>query len=125
MGQKWAKCTEDIPTTDPEIYLANLDISDPLHPILRRPEAPDAKTEAVESSPVQAESSSTQNRESLHSDSVAHLSGRISMSSRTSAMDGSWTVSVRTAIEDVSGQSTVDENGHCNASGGMTDAMDS
>lgn len=36
MEQEWTNCTDDIPTTDPDLSLANLDISKPEHPILRR-----------------------------------------------------------------------------------------
>lgn len=124
VGQKWTNCTDDIPTTDPELCLASIDISDPLHPILRRPGAPKAKNEALEPSSVQADSSSSpKNMKSVDSDSAACMSGRIFMTSRTSAMDGSWTIDVRTAIMDVSGQVSVDEHEHSNVRGYMANTV--
>lgn len=116
-GQKWTNCTDDIPTTDPEVCLASLDISDPLHPILRRPEAQKAKTEPLKPSPVQADSSSSSsapNMNSVDSEGASHMSGRVfmSLSPRTSATDGSWTIDVGRAMMDVSGQVSFDENEH-------------
>lgn len=114
-GQKWTNCTDDIPTTDPEVCLASLDISDPLHPTLRRLEAQKAKTEALKPRPVQADSSfSAPNMNSVNSDGAAHMSGRVfmSLSPRTSATDGSWTIDVGRAMMNVSGQVSFDENEH-------------
>ncbi|KAK5636347.1 hypothetical protein RRF57_012059 [Xylaria bambusicola] len=31
---KWSRCTEEVPTTDHDAYLASLDITDPKHPVL-------------------------------------------------------------------------------------------
>ncbi|KAI0530167.1 hypothetical protein GGR58DRAFT_525224 [Xylaria digitata] len=31
---KWSRCTEEVPTTDNDAYLASLDITDPKHPVL-------------------------------------------------------------------------------------------
>ncbi|KAI0456529.1 hypothetical protein F5B21DRAFT_522677 [Xylaria acuta] len=31
---KWSRCTEEVPTTDDDVYLASLDITDPKHPTL-------------------------------------------------------------------------------------------
>lgn len=126
MEQNWANCTEDIPTTDPELFLANLDISDPEHPILRRPETPKGKTEAVESGPVPvpADSPSSPIGGSLHSDSLADLNRRVSTSSTASATTGSWTLDVRTAIMNVSSQWSVEEFEHGDARRDTVDATD-
>ncbi|KAJ3566505.1 hypothetical protein NPX13_g7103 [Xylaria arbuscula] len=35
---KWSRCTEEVPTTDCDAYLASLDITDPRHPVLHSPE---------------------------------------------------------------------------------------
>ncbi|KAI1360715.1 hypothetical protein F5Y08DRAFT_348529 [Xylaria arbuscula] len=35
---KWLRCTEEVPTTDCDAYLASLDITDPRHPVLHSPE---------------------------------------------------------------------------------------
>jgi hypothetical protein len=106
-GQAWANCTDDIPTTDPEFPLANLDISDPEHPILRKPEAPKAQTEAVEPSPSPANPPSSPGGSSSHADSASHLSGRTSTSSISSLSDGSWTLDVQSAMMRVSRQISV------------------
>lgn len=123
MGQDWANCADDIPTTDPELSLASLDISDPEHPILRRPEAPKQNTKADEPSPVPADSSSPTGV-SLHSDSAAHLSGRSSTSSATSVSDGSWGLNARTAIMNVSSQWSIEEFEHGDARGDTMDVVD-
>lgn len=123
MEQDWANCTDDIPTTDPELPLANLDISDPRHPVLRRPEAPEGKTETVESSLFPAESSSLTGG-CLHSDSIVHLSGRSLTSSKTPVPDGSWGHNAQTAIMHVSGQLTVEEAEDADARGGRMDSVD-
>lgn len=51
---------------------------------------------------------------SVDSDGAAHMSGRVfmSLSPRTSATDGSWTIDVGRAMMDVSGQVSFDENEH-------------
>lgn len=123
MGQEWTNCTDDVPTTDPELSLANLDISKPEHPILCRPEAPKENTQAVKPSPVPADSSS-QTGGSLHSDSAAHLSGRSSMSSTSSVSYGSWEHNALTAIMNVSGQLTVEEAEDADARGEMMNSAD-
>lgn len=129
LGQKWTNCTEDIPTTDPELFLANLDISDPEHPFLYRPEAPKGKAEAVRSIPVPGDSPSSPMGESLHSDSAAHLSRRSSppspSSSAVSLMDGSWTLDLQTAIMNVSSQWSFEEIEHSDARGGTVEASES
>lgn len=33
---EWKDCTREVPTTDPHVYLAGLDIADPKHPVLSR-----------------------------------------------------------------------------------------
>lgn len=108
MEQEWANCTDDVPTTDPELSLANLDISKPEHPILRRPEETKENTQAVKQSPVPADSSSSTGGY-LHSDSSVHLSGRSSMSSTSPVSYGSWEHNALTAIMNVSGQLIVEE----------------
>lgn len=123
-GQGWANCADDIPTTDPGLSLASLDISDPEHPILRRPEAPKENTKTVEPSPVPADSSSLTGGP-LHSDSAVHLGGRSSTSSATSVSDGSWGHNARTAIMNVSSQWSVEEFGHGDARGDAMDVADS
>jgi hypothetical protein len=126
MEQEWAKCADDIPTTDPEMFLANLDISDPEHPILRRPEAPKGKTEVVGSSTVPADPSFPPTRGSLHSDSATHLSGRGSTSTTTTSVsDESWTLDARTAIMNVSGQLSAEESEHRGSTGNTMDAAES
>ncbi|KAI0544175.1 hypothetical protein F4679DRAFT_591693 [Xylaria curta] len=37
---KWSRCTEEVPTTDRDAYLASLDITDPKHPVLHCVENP-------------------------------------------------------------------------------------
>lgn len=124
-GPEWANCTDDIPTTDPELSLASLDISDPSHPILRRPEARKGKTEVVESSTIPANSSSpSPNGGSFRSESETHLSGRASRSSTTSDTDESWGLDASTAIMNVSGQSSVEECGHGDARRDMLNSAD-
>lgn len=117
-GRKWAHCTEHIPTTDPETPLASLDISDPTHPILRRPEEPEGKAEAVEPGPGPAESSSPDGG-SLHSGSgghlsrpTSHLSGRTSESSTASGTGGSPSIDVQTPTVNVNGQLSSEESEH-------------
>lgn len=118
MGQDWANCTNDVPITDPESFLINLDISDPEHPVIRRPQALEKRVVPVESSTATALASSLIG-ESLHSASAANLSGRTStssMSSISSLSDWSWTLNARSAIMSVSGQLIVgeDEDGDVN-----------
>lgn len=124
MGHEWAKCTDDIPTTDPEISLASLDISDPSHPILRRPEAPEETSQIVKPNTVPANSSS-HSRGSLHSESEAQMSGRASTSSNTSVSDGSWTFRVHSAIMNVSGQSSAEGNENGDSRREAMDVVDS
>lgn len=109
MGQDWANCTDDVPITDPETSLVNLDISDPEHPIIRRPQAPEKGAVPVELSTATALASSPIGG-SLHSASTADLSGRTSASTISSLSDWSWTLNVRSAIMSVSGQLIVGEN---------------
>ncbi|KAJ0115713.1 hypothetical protein J7T55_010536 [Diaporthe amygdali] len=109
MGQDWANCTDDVPITDPETSLVNLDISDPEHPIIRRPQAPEKRTVSVEFSTAPALASSPIGG-SFHSASAADLSGRTSTSTISSSSDWSWTLNVRSAIMSVSGQLSVEEN---------------
>lgn len=123
MEQEWANCTDDVPTTDPELSLANLDISKPEHPILRRPEAPNENTQVVKPSPVPADSSSPTGG-SLHSDSAAHMSGHSSTSSTTSVLDGSWEHNALTAIMNVSGQLVVEDAEDADVRGDMMDSAD-
>lgn len=33
---KWSDCTQNVPITEQSVFLANLDISDPLHPVIPR-----------------------------------------------------------------------------------------
>lgn len=117
-GQKWDNCTEHIPTTDPEVPLASLDISDPTHPILCTPEEPEGKAETVEPGPAPADSSSPGGG-SLHSASDAHLSrptshlsGRTSMSSTASDTGGSSSPDVQTPVVDVNGQLSSEQPEH-------------
>ncbi|KAG6356980.1 hypothetical protein INS49_014856 [Diaporthe citri] len=123
MGQKWANCADDIPTTDPELSLANLDISNPEHPVLRRPEAPKGNTKTVEPRLVAADPSSPTGA-SLHSDSAVPLSGRSSTSTTTSASDGSWGHNAQTAIMNVSGQLTIEEADDADATRDTMDSAD-
>lgn len=109
MGQDWANCTDDVPITDAEISLVNLDISDPEHPMIRRPQAPEKRTVSVEFSTAPALASSPIGG-SFHSASAADLSGRTSTSSISSSSDWSWTLNVRSAIMSVSGQLSVGQN---------------
>lgn len=123
MGQDWDNCTDDVPITDPETSLLNLDISDPEHPIIRRPQAPEKRAvpvgfstaTALESSPIGG---------SLHSASAADLSGRTSTSSISSLSDWSWTLNVRSAIMSVSGQLIVGESEDGNANEDMIGATE-
>lgn len=124
MGQAWANCADDIPTTDPELPLTNLDISDPEHPILRKQEAPKGNTEAAEPDSVPADSSPSPDGGSSCSDSASLLSERISTSSFTTVSDGSWTLDVRTAIMNVSGQFSVQESEPSDAGGDTMDAVE-
>lgn len=103
MGPKWADCADDIPTTDPEVSLANLDISDPEHPILFRPAESKETTEAVEPNHDPAESSLPPDGGSLHSAIAADLNVRNSTSSRASVSDASPTLGAQVAIVNVSG----------------------
>lgn len=109
MGQDWANCTDDVLITDPEISLMNLDISDPEHPVIRRPQAPEKRAVPVESSTATALASSPTGG-SLHPAIAADLSGRASTSSISSLSDWSWTLNVRSAIMSVSGQLFVEED---------------
>lgn len=109
MGQEWAKCTGDVPITDPETSLMNLDISDPEHPVIRRPQAPEKGAVPVDSSTATALASSLIGG-SLHSASAANLRGRTSTSSISSLSDSSWTLNVRSAIMSVSGRLIVGES---------------
>lgn len=93
----------------------NLDILDPEHPVIRRPQALGKRAVPVESSTATALASSLIGG-SLHSASAANLSGRTSTSSISSLSDWSWTLNVRSAIMSVSGQLIVgeDEDGDVN-----------
>ncbi|KAG8156517.1 hypothetical protein KVR01_013621 [Diaporthe batatas] len=103
MGQKWDRCADDIPTTDPDVFLANLDISDPEHPILCKPGPLKVTTEAFDTSDAPEDSSSPDGG-SVRSDSAADLDRPVSASSRTSVSDSSWTLDVRMTLMNVSGQ---------------------
>ncbi|XXG93941.1 hypothetical protein Hte_000191 [Hypoxylon texense] len=54
---EWRHCTREVPTTDPEAYLACLDIADPKHPVLSH--RADANT--TEGKPEQSAVSSSEN----------------------------------------------------------------
>ncbi|POS70784.1 hypothetical protein DHEL01_v210824 [Diaporthe helianthi] len=104
-GQRWDKCADEIPITDPDVPLASLDISDLEHPVLRRPGPPPKVTaQAVGASDALEDSSSSPDGESLREDGATGLNGLESMSSRTSVSDSSWTLDVRMTLMNVSGQ---------------------
>lgn len=120
-GKEWAKCAEEIPTTDPKLSLANLDISDPEHPILREGETQKGMAEVAESSTIPADYSSPA-RGSLHLDSAVNSRARNSTSSSmTTISNWSWTLDVQTAISNVSGQLSAADIEHCDS---RRDTMD-
>lgn len=123
MGQAWANCTDDVPITDPETSLMNLDISDPEHPIIRRPQTPEKRAVPVEFGTATAPASCPIGG-SLHLASPADLSGRTSTSSISSLSDWSWTLNVRSAIMSVSGQLIVGESENGDANEDMVGAVE-